>query len=88
MPCGRGISAAGGEGPLSGGALCPGGAKTYAAGPAGRAVRLVVTHAGACLPGSLPSFFTYQPKDFLVFNYQLHILLQKGAVGIMREDSG
>lgn len=74
----------GGDPPSRGG----GGPRAGAAGPAGRAVRLVVTHAGTCLPGSLPGFFAYQPKDFLVFNYRLRILLQKGAVGIMREDSG
>nr|XP_047905081.1 translation initiation factor IF-2-like [Anser cygnoides] len=75
--------------PRSGGASCLGVRESRAAGPAGGAALLAVTHAGACLAGSLPGFFAYQPKDFLVFfNYRLRILLQKGAVGIMREDSG
>lgn len=71
------------------GASCLGVRESRAAGPAGGAALPVVTHAGACLAGSLPGFFAYQPKDFLVFfNYRLRILLQKGAVGSMREDSG
>lgn len=48
-----------------------------------------LTQAGACPPGRLPKFLTYQPKDFLVLNYWMRILLQKELlVSGGREASG